>query len=71
MDDKKYIVKGGGWYVGVYNNRTKKYSWRNKNDLQQLKRTETYLLTEEQAKELEWKNSVAFMKMAGVEIVEA
>lgn len=64
--EQRYIVRGGGWYVGVYNTRTKKYKWVNKGDLKDLKRTETYKLTEEQANGLEYKNSVAFMKMAGL-----
>ena len=63
---EKYIVRGGGWYVGIYNTRTKRYSWKNKNDLDELKRTEAYLLTKEQADGLIYKNSVSFMKMAGV-----
>lgn len=50
----------------MYNTRTKKYKWVNKGDLKDLKRTETYKLTEEQANELEYKNSVAIMSMAGV-----
>lgn len=69
--EQKYIVRGGGWYVGVYNTRTKKYCWKNERRGLDLKKTETNLLTKEQAEELEQINDRSFLKMANLKIEEA
>lgn len=67
--EKKYIVKAGGFYVAVYNNRTKRFSWTRSD--KPLKRTETHLLTEEQARTVEYNNNNSYMKMANLTIEEA
>lgn len=69
--EKKYIVKAGGFYTATYNNRTKRYGWTRSDKLDTLKRTETYLLTEEQARAVEQKNNNSYMKMANLTIEEA
>lgn len=67
----RYIVRGGGFYIGVYNSRTDRYSWVHKANVSKLKRTESYLLTEEQANTLKDKNDNGYVKMANVTITKA
>lgn len=68
--EKKYIVKAGGFYTAVYNSRTKRFKWTRSDKLDTLKRTETYLLTEEQARLVEHNNNNSYMKMANLTIEE-
>ena len=67
----KFIVKAGGFYFGVFNSRTKRFSWVHKGNIDKLKRTETYLLTEEQANTIKNMNDHAYMKMANLTIIGA
>lgn len=65
---KNYKVTGGGFYIYVMNNRTHRGRWLRRDV--ELKKTEREELTEEEARGVIERNEAAYMKMAGVEMIE-
>ena len=65
---QEYKITGGGFYRYTLNNRSKRGRWLRKDV--QLKKTERELFTEGEARAIIENNERAYMKMAGVKMIE-
>lgn len=70
MDNKKYIVKAGGFYTYVKNKRSGRGTWANLRRYT-LKKTDIYTFTEDEAAAIIAKNNSNYMRMANAHMVEA